>query len=87
MVRPFVNDVYNLIHSSLNTGGSGVRFKTLGRKNAIKHEKGTPTLDFLTTPITPSKEFDQNPKEPPWIFNFCGSVIIPMYICSSIDQK
>jgi hypothetical protein len=61
MLRPFVNDVYNLINSSLHTGGSGERFKTIGRKNAIKHEKGTPTLVFLTTPITPSKEFDQNP--------------------------
>jgi len=68
MLRPFVNDVYNLIHSSLNTGGSGVRFKTLGRKNAIKHEKGTPTLDFLTTPINPLKRIFTKPEGPPMDF-------------------
>jgi len=30
------------------------------------------TLDFLTTPSTPSKEFGQALKNPPWIFNYCA---------------
>ncbi len=49
----------------MHTGGRGVRSEKLSHKNAIKHEKGGPPLDFLTTPITPSKEFGQNPKDPP----------------------
>jgi hypothetical protein len=31
--------------------------------------------DFLTTPSTPSKEFGQNPKNPPWICNYCASMM------------
>ncbi len=43
--------------------------------NAIKHEKGD-SLDFLTTPSTPWKEFGQNPKDlPHCISNYCASMI------------
>jgi hypothetical protein len=38
-------------------------FEKFGHKNAIKHENRgppTPRLDFLTTPRTPSKEFEND---------------------------
>ena len=41
-------------------------FENLGHKNAIKQKKRT-TLGFLTTPTTPSKEFENNCAS----MNFC----------------
>ena len=42
-----------------------LRSKKIGRKNAIKHEKRDPPLDFLTTPNTPLKRIWPTPKWPP----------------------
>jgi hypothetical protein len=56
-------------------GGRGVRSEKLSNKNAIKHEKSWPPLDFLTTPSTPLKEFGPNPKDPSWISNYCASML------------
>jgi len=41
-------------------------FEKLDHKNAIKHEKRIPPLDFLTAPCTPSKEFE----------NDCASMVL-----------
>jgi hypothetical protein len=72
--------------------GRGVRSKKLSHKNAIKQKKGKksgpPPLDFLTTPSTPLKEFGQKtkdplPRHPPWISNYCAS----MMILENLDNK
>ncbi len=44
--------------------GGGVRSEKLSIKTEIKQKEEDP-LDFLTAPSTPSKEFGQNPKDPP----------------------
>jgi hypothetical protein len=48
----------------MHTGGGGESstpskdFKKFGHKNAIKHKNRGLPLYFLTTPCTPSKEFE-----------------------------
>jgi hypothetical protein len=52
----------------MHTGGEGGRGGStlpkdsgkLYHKNAIKHEKEDPLPDFLITPSTPSKEFEND---------------------------
>ena len=40
-------------------GGHTKKIEKFDRKNVLKHDKGPP-LDFLTTPSTPSKEFEND---------------------------
>ena len=49
----------------MEEGATHVPLGTLDHKCAIKHKNRGPLPDFLTTPSTPSKEFE----------NDCGSMI------------
>ena len=50
-------------------------FWKLPHKNAIKTH--TPLI-FSQPQVPPSKEFAKKPKIPPWIFNYCASMV-PIY--------
>jgi hypothetical protein len=54
----------------VHTCGEGRGKDKVSHKNAIKHEKRQLFPYFLTTPITPKKEFGQNPQKNSSVFQF-----------------
>jgi len=54
-----------LVYSAQIYRGEVVSSEKLSHKNAIKHEKSGPRLDFLTTPSTPLKRIWPKPQGPP----------------------
>jgi hypothetical protein len=55
--------------------GERDKVKKFSHKNPIKHKKGTPSLNFLTTPSIPLKTIWPKTHEPPWISNYYASMI------------
>ena len=50
-------------------------FEKLPHKNAIKHD---PPMIFSQPQVPPQKNLPKNHKDPPWISNYCASMLVSL---------